>query len=77
MDNAVVLVGVPKRLRMIVKKNQKNPSIFVNLVMLRRQPAFDGNLLPLLPIWLIDASIYRMWKVLKLFGWSSFEIGAA
>ena len=46
--------------------------------MFRRQPAFDGNLLPLLPIWLIvGVFFHRSLEGLNEFGRSGFVIGVA
>ena len=60
---------------MVVEQNHGCPSIFALLVIIFRQPAFDGCVLDFRPIWSIGVFLYRMLEVLKLFGRSVFEMG--
>ena len=60
------------------RQNQKKPSIFAILVVLRRQPTFDGQTLGFPPIWLIvGVFFHRSLEGLNEFGRSGFVIGVA
>ena len=62
---------------MAVEKNQKNPSIFALSTVFRRRLSFDGHVLALPPIWLIDAFLFRMLEVLNVFGRRICLVGMA
>ena len=72
----MVLGGLLWRQRTVDKIRRIHPFSSISVV-LRRTPALDGNLLPLLPNWLIGVFFHQMLEVLNVFGRSGFEIGVA
>ena len=64
----MVVVDLGQSRWRIVEKKQKSPTSFAILVVLHGQPPFDGRMLSLPPIWLIDADLHRFLEVLKEFG---------